>query len=182
MVGVRRLNSFRHTVSAWGREVGLKLEEVKTLLRHENLAATSEVYGDLGMEAKRLHVRPHYSCDATHLRSGPKFVGGCLLQPVSFAKCFERDVQSDCVSELETVSHRFRRREYSNGDAVEGMFTNPKTNMDGSSHCNSSWKGDWLNQDLDGFWMATWCASRFWSAHTARCVHEAPRAYRCSTT
>jgi len=40
-------------VSAWGKEAGLELEEVKTLLRHENLATTSEVYGDLGMEAKR---------------------------------------------------------------------------------------------------------------------------------
>jgi integrase len=46
-------HSFRHTVSAWGKEAGLELEEVKTLLRHENLATTSEVYGDLGMEAKR---------------------------------------------------------------------------------------------------------------------------------
>lgn len=46
-------HSFRHKVSAWGKEAGLKLEEVKTLLRHENLATTSEVYGDLGMEAKR---------------------------------------------------------------------------------------------------------------------------------
>ncbi|MBZ5629182.1 MAG: hypothetical protein LAO06_09995 [Acidobacteriia bacterium] len=35
------------------KEAGLELEEVKTLLRHENLATTSEVYGDLGMEAKR---------------------------------------------------------------------------------------------------------------------------------
>ena len=41
-------HSFRHTVSAWGKEAGLELEEVKTLLRHENLATTSEVYGDLG--------------------------------------------------------------------------------------------------------------------------------------
>ena len=46
-------HSFRHTVSAWGKEAGLELEEAKTLLRHENLATTSEVYGDLGMEAKR---------------------------------------------------------------------------------------------------------------------------------
>jgi integrase len=46
-------HSFRHTVSAWGKEAGLELEEVKTLLRHENLATTSEVYGDLGTEAKR---------------------------------------------------------------------------------------------------------------------------------
>jgi integrase len=28
-------HSFRHTVSAWGTEAGFKLEEVKTLLRHE---------------------------------------------------------------------------------------------------------------------------------------------------
>jgi integrase len=46
-------HSFRHTVSARGKEAGLELEEIKTLLRRENLATTSEVYGDLGMEAKR---------------------------------------------------------------------------------------------------------------------------------
>lgn len=46
-------HSFRHTVSAWGKEAGLKLEDVKTLLRHEDIATTSNVYGDLGMEAKR---------------------------------------------------------------------------------------------------------------------------------
>src|SRR5215472_12152025 len=45
--------SFRHTVSAWGKEAGLELEDVKTLLRHEDIATTSNVYGDLGMEAKR---------------------------------------------------------------------------------------------------------------------------------
>lgn len=46
-------HSFRHTVSAWGKEAGLGLEDVKTLLRHENIATTSEIYGDLGLEAKR---------------------------------------------------------------------------------------------------------------------------------
>jgi integrase len=46
-------HSFRHTVSAWGKEAGLKLEDVKTLLRHEDIATTSNVYGDLGMNAKR---------------------------------------------------------------------------------------------------------------------------------
>jgi len=45
--------SFRHTVSAWGKEAGLELEDVKTLLRHEDIATTSNVYGDLGMDAKR---------------------------------------------------------------------------------------------------------------------------------
>jgi hypothetical protein len=40
-------------VSAWGKEAGLKLEDVKTLLRHEDIATTSNVYGDLGMDAKR---------------------------------------------------------------------------------------------------------------------------------
>jgi integrase len=43
----------RHTVSAWGKEAGLQLEDVKTLLRHENIATTSDIYGDLGLEAKR---------------------------------------------------------------------------------------------------------------------------------
>src|ERR1035438_4433303 len=38
-------HSFRHTVSAWGKEAGLELEDVKTLLRHENIATTSEIYG-----------------------------------------------------------------------------------------------------------------------------------------
>ena len=47
------LHSFRHTVSAWGKEAGLELEDVKTLLRHEDIATTSNVYGDLGMDAKR---------------------------------------------------------------------------------------------------------------------------------
>ena len=46
-------HSFRHTVSAWGKEAGLELEEVKTLMRHENIATTSDVYGDLGLAAKR---------------------------------------------------------------------------------------------------------------------------------
>jgi integrase len=46
-------HSFRHTVSAWGKEAGLGLEDVKTLLRHENIATTSNVYGDIGMEVKR---------------------------------------------------------------------------------------------------------------------------------
>jgi DNA-binding MarR family transcriptional regulator len=40
-------------VSTWGKEAGLELEDVKTLLRHENIATTSNVYGDIGMEAKR---------------------------------------------------------------------------------------------------------------------------------
>ena len=40
-------------MSAWSKEAGLELEEVKTLLRHENIVTTSDVYGDLGMDAKR---------------------------------------------------------------------------------------------------------------------------------
>lgn len=46
-------HSFRHTVSAWSKEAGLELEDVKTLLRHEDIATTSNVYGDMGMQAKR---------------------------------------------------------------------------------------------------------------------------------
>ncbi|MGH9536169.1 MAG: hypothetical protein ACRD2E_15075 [Terriglobales bacterium] len=46
-------HSFRHTVSAWGKEAELELEDVKALLRHENIAPTSDVYGTLGLEAKR---------------------------------------------------------------------------------------------------------------------------------
>jgi len=46
-------HSFRHTVSAWGKEAGFTLEEVKTLLRHENIATTSQVYGAPQMQAKR---------------------------------------------------------------------------------------------------------------------------------
>ncbi len=40
-------------MSTWGKEAGLELEDVKTLLRHEDIATTSNVYGDLGMDAKR---------------------------------------------------------------------------------------------------------------------------------
>jgi integrase len=46
-------HSFRHTVSMWGKEAGFTLEEVKTLLRHENLATTSQVYGTPQLPAKR---------------------------------------------------------------------------------------------------------------------------------
>jgi integrase len=46
-------HSFRHTVSMWGKEAGFTLEEVKTLLRHENLATTSQVYGTPRLPAKR---------------------------------------------------------------------------------------------------------------------------------
>ena len=46
-------HSFRHTVSAWGKEAGLELEEVKTLLRHENISTTSQIYGEMEIEAKR---------------------------------------------------------------------------------------------------------------------------------
>ena len=46
-------HTFRHTVSAWGKQAGLALEEVKALLRHENLATASQVYGRLELEAKR---------------------------------------------------------------------------------------------------------------------------------
>jgi integrase len=46
-------HSFRHTVSAWGKEAGFTLEEVKILLRHENIATTSQVYGAPQLEAKR---------------------------------------------------------------------------------------------------------------------------------
>jgi len=48
-----RWHSFRHTLSAWEKEAGLELEDVKTLLRHENIATTSEISGHLGLEAKR---------------------------------------------------------------------------------------------------------------------------------
>jgi integrase len=44
---------FRHTVSAWGKEAGFTLEEVKTLLRHENIMTTSQVYGVPRLAAKR---------------------------------------------------------------------------------------------------------------------------------
>jgi len=46
-------HSFRHTVSAWGKKAGFTLEEVKTLLRHENIATTSQIYGVPQIEAKR---------------------------------------------------------------------------------------------------------------------------------
>jgi hypothetical protein len=39
-------------VSAWGKEASLELKDVKTL-RHENIATTSNVYGDIGLIAKR---------------------------------------------------------------------------------------------------------------------------------
>ena len=46
-------HSFRHSVSAWGKQAGLGLEAVKTLLRHENIATTSNLYGAMDLESKR---------------------------------------------------------------------------------------------------------------------------------
>jgi hypothetical protein len=57
LLGIGR-HTFRHTVSARSKEAGLKLKDVKTLLRHEDIATTSNVYGDLGMEAKRRIQQP----------------------------------------------------------------------------------------------------------------------------
>lgn len=48
-----RLAHFRHSVSAWGKEASVDLEDVKTLLRHEDIATTSNVKRTLGMDAKR---------------------------------------------------------------------------------------------------------------------------------
>jgi integrase len=45
-------HTFRHSFSSWGKQV-LKLEEIKELLRHENLKTTSELYGGLSLAAKR---------------------------------------------------------------------------------------------------------------------------------
>jgi integrase len=46
-------HSFRHTVSAWGKKSWSRMEEVKTLLRYEDIATTSNIYGDLGIDAKQ---------------------------------------------------------------------------------------------------------------------------------
>ena len=45
-------HTFRHSLSAWGKEA-LKLEETKELLRHANLQTTSDIYGGLSLDAKR---------------------------------------------------------------------------------------------------------------------------------
>jgi integrase len=46
-------HTFRHSLSSWGKQV-LKLEQTKELLRHEHLKTTSELYGCLPLEAKRV--------------------------------------------------------------------------------------------------------------------------------
>ena len=45
-------HTFRHSLSAWGKEA-LKLEETKELLRHSNIQTTSDIYGGLSLAAKR---------------------------------------------------------------------------------------------------------------------------------
>jgi integrase len=45
-------HTFRHSLSAWGKEA-LKLEEAKELLRHSNVQTTSDIYGGLSLDAKR---------------------------------------------------------------------------------------------------------------------------------
>lgn len=52
--GIGRIgwHTFRHSLSAWGKEA-LKLEETKELLRHSNIQTTSDIYGGLPLNAKR---------------------------------------------------------------------------------------------------------------------------------
>ncbi len=45
-------HTFRHSLSAWGKEA-LKLEETKELLRHSNVQTTFDIYGGLSLAAKR---------------------------------------------------------------------------------------------------------------------------------
>ena len=45
-------HTFRHSLSAWGKEA-LKLEETRELLRHSNIQTTSDIYGGLSLAAKR---------------------------------------------------------------------------------------------------------------------------------
>jgi hypothetical protein len=40
-------------VSAWAKESGIGLDAVKTLLRHQDIATTSQTYGEWEMQAKR---------------------------------------------------------------------------------------------------------------------------------
>jgi integrase len=47
-------HTFRHSMVAWGKEAGLTLEQGKTLARHEDLATTSNIYGRLDLDAKRV--------------------------------------------------------------------------------------------------------------------------------
>lgn len=46
-------HSFRHSVTAWGKETGLTLEELRQLIRHEDPDTTSKYYGRLELGAKR---------------------------------------------------------------------------------------------------------------------------------
>ncbi|MGA9965976.1 MAG: hypothetical protein WBQ10_12310 [Terriglobales bacterium] len=57
-------HSFRHTVSAWGKGIRVYARRVKTLLRHENIATTSQVYGAPQMETKRELQRRLRLCEA----------------------------------------------------------------------------------------------------------------------
>ena len=39
-------HSFRHSLSAWAKQSGLSLEAAKTLLRHQDITTTAQIYGE----------------------------------------------------------------------------------------------------------------------------------------
>jgi integrase len=85
-------HSFRHTVSAWGKEAGLELEDVKTLLRHEDIATTSNVYGDLGMKAKRrIQQRMGRIRQAASIRGSVKTGSSLAGKPTRYYSVILRD-------------------------------------------------------------------------------------------
>ncbi len=45
-------HSFRHTTSRWAKAI-MKLEDAKELLRHEDIATTSKIYGGMSVDEKR---------------------------------------------------------------------------------------------------------------------------------
>ena len=65
-------HTFRHSLSAWGKEA-LKLEETNELLRHSNIQTTSDIYGGLSLEAKRKAQANLIYCNRTAKADPPQF-------------------------------------------------------------------------------------------------------------
>lgn len=46
-------HSFRHSVDAWAKAAGLKIDDVKTLNRHAQIETAAEIYGEADLDDKR---------------------------------------------------------------------------------------------------------------------------------
>jgi len=76
----------------------------------------------LPFSCNRLQVRLHHPRHSAHLRRLVKFIDRSLALPITIPQRFERHIEPNLVPVLETVGHRFGRRENPNRNLLYFFF------------------------------------------------------------